>query len=469
MGSGIHGMVPGPGPRYRAPGMAPPRRRRHALRRALPILSLVVLVPLVTLAIGPVLSAQRLTQPISSLSPSPGGIASGRPDIVQGPATARPVPAVSPIGHAPRDPHGPSASAAVRLALRARLDGIREKYAIPGVSVTILFPDGTTWVGSSGMADLATGIPVTPDTAFALASVTKTFTAALIMALVEDGKLDLDRQVLSYMPGLLVDPKVTVRQLLDHTSGLGDYFFHPAMDPLLLAQPDRRWTESESLAYIGKAYFKPGRGWHYSNTNYLVLGMLAEQVGQASLAGQFRARFLEPLGLDGTYFQPTEVARGPVARGYRFKTAAPDAPAIDLSAQGPMVPFASVVTAAGGAGAMAATSRDVARWARALYGGGVLQAASIEEMVDDVVRTRQYAPSVAYGLGVQVTDVAGHASLGHSGRILGFRSAVRYLPESGITIAVLTNQSRTDPAIIVRALLRIALQPTRDCACTDRR
>ena len=134
-----------------------------------------------------------------------------------------------------------------------------------------------------------------------------------------------------------------------------------------------------------------------------------------------------------------------------------------------MVPFASVVTAAGGAGAMAGTASDMARWARALYGGGVLQAGSVQEMLDAVARTERYRPAVPYGLGVQLVDVAGKPSLGHSGRLLGFRSAVRYLPDSGLTIAVLTNQSRTDPGIILRALLKIALKPNRDCACTDRR
>ncbi|MEO5884860.1 MAG: serine hydrolase domain-containing protein [Candidatus Limnocylindrales bacterium] len=449
--------------------MVPSRPRRTRVRRALPILSLLVLVPLASLTLGPVLSAQRLTQPISPQPTSRTGIVREEPDIINVPAPSQEIPSVGPISQRPRQPNGPSATAAVRIALRARLEKIRAKYAMPGVSVTIIFPDGTSWIGVSGLADVGADRPVTPDTAFALASLTKTFTSALIMALVEDGKVGLDSQVRTYLPGLRVDPKVTVRQLLDHTSGLRDFFFHPAIDRILLAQPDRRWTEAESLKYAERPYFKPGRGWHYSNTNYLVLGMIAERVGRASLADQLRARFFDPLGLDRTFSQPTEVARGPVAHGYRFKTAAVDSPPVDLTADGPIVPFASVVTAAGGAGALAATSSDVARWARALYGGGVLDAESVQEMVDDVAVTERYRPSVPYGLGMQLLEIAGQPSLGHSGRLLGFRSAVRYLPDNGITIAVLTNQSRTDPGIIVRALLKIALQPSRDCACTDRR
>jgi D-alanyl-D-alanine carboxypeptidase len=197
--------------------------------------------------------------------------------------------------------------------------------------------------------------------------------------------------------------------------------------------------------------------------------MVAERVGGASLADLYRERFFEPLGLDGTFYQPTETARGPVAHGYRFTTSAKDARPVDLTAEGPVVPFASVVTAARGAGALAATSSDLARWARALYGGGVLDADTVQEMLDDVSRTERYEPSVAYGLGVQLTEVGGQPALGHSGRLLGFRSAVRYLPDTRMTIAVLTNQSRTDPSIIVRTLLKIALQPSRACDCPGRR
>jgi D-alanyl-D-alanine carboxypeptidase len=197
--------------------------------------------------------------------------------------------------------------------------------------------------------------------------------------------------------------------------------------------------------------------------------MIAERVGRASLADQLRERFIDPLGLSGTFYQPTETARGPDAHGYRFETSAKDAKPIDLTADGPMVPFASVVTAAGAAGAVAATSSDVARWARALYGGGVLEEATVQEMVDDITRTEKYRPSVPYGLGVQLIDIDGQTTLGHSGRLLGFRSAVRYLPDSGLTIAVLSNQSRTDPAIVVRQLLTIALDTDRPGDRTGRR
>jgi CubicO group peptidase (beta-lactamase class C family) len=360
---------------------------------------------------------------------------------------------------------GPVLTPALRRALQTRLTSLRKKYAYPGVSVAIIFPDGSTWAGTSGLADVEAGTPVTPATAFAIASVSKTFTAALVMALVQDGKIGLDTPVTRYLPELKVPAGVTVRQLLDHTSGLRDFFFGRGVDAALLKDPSRHWETADALAFVGKPYFKPGRGWHYSNTNYVILGMLAERVGRAPLGEQLRNRFFDPLGLIHTTYQPDEAPRGPVAHGYRFPSASVDSVAVDLSDGTPVVPFTSVVTAAGGAGGIAASATDIARWARALFDGDALAEATVRTMVGDVASTAHYRPTIPYGLGVQGVDIVGHRALGHSGRLLGFRSLVRWLPDDGLAIAVLTNQSRTDPGIIARSLLKLALRSAPTCAC----
>lgn len=366
-------------------------------------------------------------------------------------------------------PFGAVVPSALTTELRRRLDAglaaARLRAGIPGVSVAVILPDGDTWLGVSGTADLAGAVPVTADTAFAAASITKTFTAALTLALVQDGRLTLDAPVRDYLPDLDLDPAITVRQLLDHTSGLYDFFSNRKIDPPLLAEPGRRWGSAEALGYVGKPYFKPGAGWHYSNTNYVVLGLLAERVGEATLADQVRRRFLEPLGLARTFYQPTEAALGPVAHGYRFETSAADSPAIDLSDGTAMAPFTSVVTAAGGAGGMAATPADLARWARALYAGRALAEPSVVAMVGDVALTDRHDPSLPYGLGVQAVELDGRPTLGHSGRLLGFRSVVRWLPDEAISIAVMTNQSRTDPAVIAAEVMDTILGAGEACAC----
>ena len=364
----------------------------------------------------------------------------------------------------------PRLAPTTRLALQARLDRLRERYAIPGISAAIVLPDGSTWFGVSGMADVAAETAVTRSTSFAVASVSKTFTAALILALAQEGRIDLDAPVRRYLPGLRkVSSKVKVRQLLDHTSGLRDYFFHPSIDRRLLARPARRWDSAQALKYVGKAYFEAGKGWHYSNTNYLVLGMLAEVVGKAPIAQQIRTRFLRPLDLDHTWYQPAEKATADVAHGYRFASASKTAKPIDLSDGTAIVPFTSVVTAAGAAGGFASNAMDLARWAQALYGGEILAPHYRAAMVD-VTRSAAARSAIPYGYGVQSVEIDGRPTIGHSGRLLGFRSALRYLPDQRISIAVLTNQSRTDPAPIVRALLRLALTPVDEpCRCVQRR
>jgi D-alanyl-D-alanine carboxypeptidase len=450
--------------------MVPSRPVRTAARRAVVLAAALTLVVVGTLALGPALSAglpapdASVDAPTGPDGPRPTSAASrDGPDLARRPTNAPSTPPVSVIQRRPLAPHGLSASPAARAALDARLRRLREKYAIPGVSVTIIYPDGTRYVGLAGEAVLDEDEPVRIDTAFAIASVSKTFTAALTLDLVEDGLLELDAAVVGYLPALEIDPKITVRQLLDHTSGLHDYFFHPRIDKALLTEPDRPWSPGQALRYMGKPYFEPGRDWHYSNTNYLLLGLIAERVGSAPLAEQLRTRFFEPLGLRRTWYQPTEAARATLAHGYRFQAQTDGGEtAVDLTRNGEIAPFTSVVTAAAGAGGLAASSTDVARWARALYGGRVLEDASLQEMIDDMARTEAYGPSVPYGLGVQRLELDGSSTLGHSGRLLGFRSVVRYVEDSGLTIAVLTNQSRADPGVIARHLVRIARQFSTD-------
>ncbi len=352
-----------------------------------------------------------------------------------------------------------SATPELRNALDARLERLRARRGIPGISAAIVFPDGSVWVGTAGVADVDGEKPVTMDTAFPAASVTKTFTSALILGLVEDGRLSLDSRVRTYLPDLAIDRAITVRQLLDHTSGLRDFYFHPSVDKALLTRPARVWDAQRSLKYVRKSLVKPGVAWGYSNTNYLVLGMLAEAVGEGSVAQQLRTRFFDPLGLEHTWYQGTEAPRGPLAHGYRFLGSGPTLPGIDLADGTEIAPFSSVVTASGAAGSIAANATDLARWGRALYDGPALTEASRAAMLDDVVRTAPYRPTVPYGLGVQATTIGGRLALGHSGRFLGARASLRWLPEQRVSIAILTNQSRSDPAPIVANLLRLVLGP----------
>lgn len=409
--------------------------------------------------------------PSSSASePLAGSPPPDSPPVV-GPAVSAPVPgeaAPTPTPSRPPDPAEPSGPPSSTVDLRRKLslalDGLRHTYGLPGVSAAILFADGSAWRGVSGVANVANERPVKADTEFAVASISKTFLAALILALAEEDKLDLETPVREYLPDLAVDKRITVRQLLDHTSGLHDYFYDPRIDKALLADREWVWTAQDVLDYVGDPYFEPGEGWHYSNTNYVILGLLAESVGEAPLPEQLHARFLDPLELKHTYYQGVDDPPAPVARAYRFDGPDLDEPPIALSDGSHMVPFTSVVTAAGAAGSIASTAEDLVRWARALYDGEVLAPASLAAMVADLEVTAPFTPTVPYGLGVQAATIDGRPTLGHSGRLLGSRSVIRWLPEERIAIAVLTNQSRNDPNLIVRELLNVALGTPPACS-----
>ena len=412
---------------------------------------------------GPQAVPVAVTIPAGTPSQSPDPRSSPSPTGSIRPTPSAPAPAPTATSTGAPSFGAPSATADLVAALDARLDQLRAKNGIPGVSVAIVFADGSVWHGESGLADVAARRAVTADTAFAIASISKTFTAALIMALVEDGRLRLDATVRTYLPRLAIDPAITVRQLLDHTSGLRDFYLSKGIDKALLAKRGQVWDATRSLAYVGKPFARPGTSWHYSNTNYLVLGLLAEAVGRAPVAGQLRTRFFGPLGLDHTWYQAVERPRGPVAHGYRFTGLSLKLPAIDLSDGSSVVPFTSVITASGAAGSIASTATDLAQWARALYGGTVLDDVSRGAMIADMALTARLKATIPYGLGVQGVPVAGRPALGHSGRFLGSRAVMRWIPGDRMAIAVVTNQSRTDPAVLLADLTGLVLRPPSAC------
>jgi D-alanyl-D-alanine carboxypeptidase len=353
-----------------------------------------------------------------------------------------------------------SAAAIDSSRLDRALASARAKHGIPGVSATLVFADGSSWTGVAGYADVARKRLVEPDTVFAAASVSKTFTAALVLSLVEDGRLALDDRLHDHVPDLptnRIPRTVTIRMLLDHTSGIADFYLHPKVNGLLLGDRDRRWTTAQVLRYVGKPWFKAGTDWRYSNTNYYLLGLVAEAVTGRSLAGELHARFIDPMGLEHTTVQGYEKPSGPGTNAYRFTSAAASAKPIALGDGSGIMPFTSVVTASGAAGSIASTSGDLARWGKALYGGDVLDEATRALMLGSIAGTITYEPSIPYGYGVQRVTVLGHEAYGHSGRFIGARALVRYLPDAGLAVAVLANTSRTDLRPVLGSLVKATM------------
>jgi D-alanyl-D-alanine carboxypeptidase len=342
----------------------------------------------------------------------------------------------------------------------ARLDRAlaraQKALLLPGVEATVIFADGSTWTGAAGLADVAAGRPVEPTTPFAAASVTKTFTSALILRYVDQGLIRLDDPLARWLPAWPNARKITIRMLLNHTSGIPDYFRNPKLDLALNKDKKRSWTSAEILErYVPKgAVFPPGKGWAYSNTNYLLLGEVAAAVGGAPWEELVRRELIEPLGLDATYVQGFELPPAAPALAYQiidgFYGPTPQA-RTDGST---VVPFRSVATAAGAAGAIASTTGDLARWARALFGGtGVLSAATRREMLT-FVKAYRYGTVTSYGLGASRVKFDGHTAYGHTGALVGTRAAIRYFPREKVTVAVLFNRDTFVGDDVVRILAR---------------
>jgi D-alanyl-D-alanine carboxypeptidase len=336
-------------------------------------------------------------------------------------------------------PASPKASLddATAAALQKALDTIRTAGVYPGISAAIVFPDGSLWAGQSGSAILTPKTPVTTDTLYSIGSISKTFVAALTGRLASRGTISLDDPLSKYVPTFYDAANITLRQLLNHTSGVRDLF--DVMSPAILANRTRAWTTDEVLAKVGKARyaFAPGKGYWYSNTDYVLLGAVIEQATGQSIAALVRSEFLEPLGLTHTYLQTEEDAPGASAHGYFAPLAAP----LDQSA-GTMLPFTAEATAVGPAGAYVSTATDLARWGDALYNGHVLDQATLAAMTD-ISQTQgfkaPFTPRWVYGLGMEEATIAGQTAWGHRGHLDGFWSALWYLPASHVTIVIIAN------------------------------
>jgi len=412
-------------------------------------------------AISPAPSAP--TDPPAATDPA-GPLSTAAPAGSTAPSGPTPtaVPGASPPPGAPTLVPLPGASAAppVSPALAGRLDRTLARAAqvflLPGVAATVIFADGSTWTGVAGLADAAAARPVTPATPFAVASVSKTFTAALVLRYVDEGLVGLDDPLSRYLPTWPKASTVTIRELLQHTSGIPDFFANPTFEKALDRRRARAWTADEVLARFvppGRV-FAPGTGWAYSNTNYVLLGQVAERVGGAPWAALVRRELLDPLGLSATTVQIAEPPSAAPARAYRMVLGAGGKAVPQPLGDGTdVVPFTSVVSAAGSAGAIASTTGDLARWARVLYGGGILSQATRREMLT-FVRASSYGAITAYGLGVSRVRFQGRYAYGHTGALAGSRAAIRYFPKDRITIAVAFNRETFSGDVVVERLAK---------------
>jgi D-alanyl-D-alanine carboxypeptidase len=320
------------------------------------------------------------------------------------------------------------AHAAIDAALNDVVDA-----GVAGILVEVKDPQHAARRYAAGAGDLATGTALRPNARFRVGSITKTFVATVVLQLVGEGRLNLDAPVARRLPGLLANgDRITVRQLLNHTSGLPDY----TADPKLLAGivDNRVWKPRELVALAEKQgrEFAPGTAWGYSNTNYIVAGLLIRAVTGRPLALELSRRIFSPLRLDHTSF-PAVKSRvtGYHAHGYisTETNPTPDGRPLDVTGYNPSHAWA--------AGAIVSNAADLSRFYRALMSGELLDRPLLRQMKTTVAMDPADPNSTfRYGLGLQrVTDDCG-VNWGHDGAIFGYQNNAYWNASTGRTVVV---------------------------------
>lgn len=329
---------------------------------------------------------------------------------------------------------------------------VRSARDVPAVALTVFAPKlCLEWSGASGVANRATGEAMTPRHPVRMASNTKTYTAAAILRLMEQGKLSLDDPVGKYLPAESLAPlkrdgydldRITIRLMLQHRAGIYDYAMDSNFMAAIYRNPTHRWTRAEqvdSAAVWGAPYGPPGSVYHYTDTGYILLGEIVERLTGQGLAKAFRTLLrYDALGLRDTWLETLEPKpKSALDLAHQYMDTADTRgfdPSFDLY----------------GGGGLAATTRDMARFTRALFVGGVYDKPTTITTMSTLPEGA--AGSRAYALGIYRQELGGEAWWGHSGF---WNTASFYLPARGLTFAASVSQQVKSSAM--RALLAGAL------------
>ncbi len=329
----------------------------------------------------------------------------------------------------------------VAAEIQAEMDDLTASGLPPGMVVWIDAPE-YRFAGASGFADLTHDLPMPPEGAFRIGSITKMFTATVIIQLAEDGVLTLDDPLALWLPDvadqLPYGDQITLRHLLTHTSGVFNIVEHEAYwaDIFTQAKIDEdtgsvtldcvQRNPNDTLAryvYGKDANFEPGAGWRYSNTNYTLLGMVIEKATGMPLAKAYRTHIYEPLGMSSTFLDCYEDPVIDVVHGY---TGSGDT-LTDLTELHESIGWS--------AGGLVSTAPDLIAFARGLFGGALF------DDPESLVAMTTPAPGSSYGLGISIQP----EYVGHAGTITGYRTLLNYAPASDTVVVMLYNIDSADP------------------------
>jgi D-alanyl-D-alanine carboxypeptidase len=346
-------------------------------------------------------------------------------------------------------------NAAPFQSLQQALERGRTNQSIVGCSAAVVLPAAGLWLGTSGYSHGQ--VPIRPQTRFEFASITKSFVAAAILRLAEEGRLSLEDTVGHWLPTLNcsnVPPAITIRQLLSHRSGAYNFGDDSAFRQALFANWSRYWQPEQVFPYVRAPYFAPDAGGEYSNTGYVLLGMIMRSATGATAAAELRRTVFDRAVLRSTFLGAEEDWRGELAHPHLDLNG--DGIHEDLGGDSQIAILSSFWTS----GAVISTPGDVARFSKALLEGGLLSGASLAAMRSfqpmDAVGT-----SFDYGLGLMRLEILGREHWAHSGGLFGEYAWFFYCPSTGVSMAVaynypLTNAGPNPPGELLIALANLA-------------
>ncbi len=347
-------------------------------------------------------------------------------------------------------------STALDTELQNTLDSMRTVLGAKSLSAAIQVSDGSVWAHADGTSSIFTN--VTPNDAYLIGSVTKTITSACILQLADEGTLNLDDSLHEWLPTMpYIDTNTTIRQLLNHTSGIYDVLNNPHHQDSLMADISRIWTPEELIdRFISPPLFQPGTSWSYSNTNYFLLAMIIREATGNPFYTELRNRFFDPLGLSTFAIPSFEIVNSPVAHLW-----------LDITGDGVLddadsfyMSYMALNSTAGAAGGYFSTPTDCTKWMRTYMRGDLLSPAIMAEAKTTVNAPGSQGGKYGLGLMKNTTNFLGYEAYGHGGD-LAYHASSWYFPALDQSITVFTNDNNKNSWTlipVVRELLRTIIE-----------
>lgn len=317
----------------------------------------------------------------------------------------------------------------------------------PGAIIGVWLDENAPYIKAFGKADTSSGTLPSEGAMYRIGDITKSFTASVVLQLVDEKRFLLDDKLDDFVTGVPFGDRITITQLLNMTSGVFSYTEDPAWQEEFAQDRNRQWTSDELLAVALKhqPYFAPGEGWHYSDTNYVLLEMIVSKVTGAPLALEIQHRITEPYALGDTSYPKSTIISSPYIHGYSASSPGAKEDLTDVSVMSP--------TAYGGAGALVSSLEDQKEWARVLGTGDLFKALNYERQMTFVKVDGVYSTLITgYGLGVMRFE----SFIGHSGDIPGYSTATFYSPRRLATISVVVNKQPNQVEIAIPLVKGIA-------------